>query len=152
MPISGTLMLSNQIHAVARPQGHRDNPGQYIRYDLKADKADPGYPKPINSETWPGIPWTDGIDAAANWRNGKAYFFRGDACVRFDVKADRADPGYPKAINSETWPGLSGSLLLLSANVEDSPPTQIQFAKGAYRSTWSGVIRDGNRKFKLRLA
>lgn len=48
--------------------------------------------------------------------------------------------------------GLLGCLLMLSANVEASPPTHIQFAKGATRSTWSGVIRDGNKKFKLRLA
>jgi matrix metalloproteinase-14 (membrane-inserted) len=80
--------------------------GQYIRYDIKADRADPGYPKNINAETWPGVIWTDGIDDAVNWGNGKAYFFKGGQYIRYDIKADRADPGYPKNINAETWPGL----------------------------------------------
>ncbi len=84
--------------------------GQYIRYDVKSDKADPGYPKPINNETWRDLPWLDGIDSAANWRNNKAYFFKGDSYIRFDIKADRADPGYPKKINNETWPGISDLL------------------------------------------
>lgn len=83
---------------------------QYVRYDLKADRVDPGYPKPINNETWPGVPWTEGIDAAVNWRNGKVYLFKGDSYVRFDIKADRTDPGYPKPINNETWPGTADLL------------------------------------------
>jgi len=48
--------------------------------------------------------------------------------------------------------GLLGCLLLAAANVEASPPEQIQFAKGATRSTWGGVIKDGDKQFKLRLA
>jgi len=80
--------------------------GQYIRYDLRSDRADPGYPKPIDNQSWPGLPWTSGIDAAVNWYNGKAYFFKGSQYVRYDVKADRVDPGYPKTISAESWPGL----------------------------------------------
>ncbi|MBV5337687.1 MAG: hypothetical protein J0653_07035, partial [Deltaproteobacteria bacterium] len=68
----------------------------YVRYDMKSDRTDPGYPKPISNENWPGVPWYDGIDAAVNWGNGKAYFFKGGEYVRYDVKADRVDPGYPK--------------------------------------------------------
>jgi matrix metalloproteinase-14 (membrane-inserted) len=79
---------------------------QYSRYDMKSDRTDPGYPKQISNETWPGVPWHEGIDAAVNWGNGKVYFFKGGEYVRYDVKADRVDPGYPKPINSETWPGL----------------------------------------------
>jgi len=26
---------------------------QYVRYDIKADRVDSGYSKPINNETWP---------------------------------------------------------------------------------------------------
>ena len=77
----------------------------YIRYDIKADKADSGYPKEINQKTWPGV-WTYSIGATTNWGNGKAYFFRGSGYIRYDIKADKADPGYPKAINQETWPGV----------------------------------------------
>jgi hypothetical protein len=79
---------------------------QYSRYDMKADRVDPGYPKPINSETWPGLPWANGIDTAVNWGNGKAYFFKGGQYIRYDIRTDRVDPGYPKPINSQTWPGL----------------------------------------------
>jgi len=79
---------------------------EYIRWDIKADRADPGYPKEINSETWPGLIWTDGIDAAVNWGNGKVYFFKGSEYIRWDIKADRADPDYPKRFDNSTWPGM----------------------------------------------
>ncbi|HLP48091.1 MAG TPA: hemopexin repeat-containing protein [Candidatus Deferrimicrobium sp.] len=79
---------------------------QYIRYDINADRADGGYPKAIDNNNWPGLPWKHGIDAAVNWGNGKAYFFKGNQYVRYDINADRVDAGYPKAINNETWPGL----------------------------------------------
>ncbi|MCX7816264.1 MAG: hemopexin repeat-containing protein [Syntrophales bacterium] len=80
--------------------------GEYIRYDIKTNRADPGYPKPINYLTWPGLVWTDGIDDVVIWGNGKVYFFRGDEYIRYDIKEDRVDPGYPKKIDSQTWPGL----------------------------------------------
>ena len=82
------------------------NGNRYIRYDIKADKADPGYPKQINAETWPGVIWTEGVDAVVNWGNGKAYFFKGSQYIRYDIKADKADPGYPKNIDNSTWPGI----------------------------------------------
>ena len=55
------------------------NNGQFLRYtvrpemadDLLGDRPDPGYPKPINNETWPGLIWKD-PDAVVNWGNGKA--------------------------------------------------------------------------------
>ena len=79
---------------------------QYVRWDVQTDRLDPGYPKPINNEPWPGLPWTNGIDAAVNWGNGKILLFKGSQYVRMDVPADRVDPGYPKPIDNETWPGL----------------------------------------------
>jgi hypothetical protein len=48
--------------------------------------------------------------------------------------------------------GFLGCLLLVAFNVDASAPERIQFQKGATGSTWSGTIRDGNKKFKLRLA
>jgi hypothetical protein len=80
---------------------------RYVRYDISADRVDPGYPKSINNETWPGLPWTDGIDTAVNWDNGKVYFFRGNQYCRYDINTDRADAGYPKSIDNETWPGVA---------------------------------------------
>jgi hypothetical protein len=37
--------------------------------------------------------------------NGKAYFFKADRYLRYDINDDRADQGYPKQI-SDGWPGL----------------------------------------------
>ncbi len=80
---------------------------QYIRYDIAADRADAGYPQPINASTWPGIGnvW-NGIDAAVNWTGGKIFFFKGNQYTRYNVAADKVDEGYPRSINNTTWPGL----------------------------------------------
>ncbi|MBP7509663.1 MAG: hypothetical protein KA807_17755, partial [Prolixibacteraceae bacterium] len=79
---------------------------EYVRFDITTDKADPGYPKPIDSKSWNGLPWTNGVDAVVNWGNGKAYFFKGNEYIRWDIKTDKADPGYPKKIDDKSWPGL----------------------------------------------
>jgi hypothetical protein len=73
-------------------------------YDVAADRADAGYPKPI-SGNWTGLPWKDEIDSVVNWNNGKAYFFRREEYVRYDIPNDQADAGYPRKI-APFWPGL----------------------------------------------
>ncbi len=78
---------------------------KYFRYDIAADRVDPGYPLPI-AGNWPGL-FVDRIDAAVVWNNGKAYFFRDSLYVRYDLATDRVDPGYPLAISNQ-WPGLWG--------------------------------------------
>jgi hypothetical protein len=79
---------------------------QYARYDVKADKVDPGYPQPIQGN-WPGFPasFAAGINAAVVWNNGKAYFFKGSEYIRYDIAADKVDAGYPQPI-AGNWPGL----------------------------------------------
>ncbi|MDP1774858.1 MAG: hemopexin repeat-containing protein [Methylobacter sp.] len=79
---------------------------QYDRYDPKADKVDPGYPKPIQGN-WPGFPagFEAGVNAAVVWGNGKVYFFKGSQYIRYDIVADKVDAGYPKPIKGN-WPGL----------------------------------------------
>jgi len=32
------------------------------------------------------------------WDNDKAYFFKGDEYIRYDIAADQADEGYPQSI------------------------------------------------------
>jgi hypothetical protein len=81
---------------------------QYLRYDVAADRVDSGYPLPIAGD-WPGMAeagFGSNITAAVNWGNGKAFFFRGDQYVRYDVAADRVDSGYPSAI-AGNWPGMA---------------------------------------------
>ncbi len=79
---------------------------KYYRYDIAADKVDAGYPKAI-AGNWAGLPadFTAGIQAATTWNNGKAYFFKNDRYVRYDIAGDKVDSGYPKAI-AGNWPGF----------------------------------------------
>ncbi|ROQ33464.1 hemopexin [Streptomyces sp. PanSC19] len=89
----------------------------YFRYDAVADRVDPEYLVPDDPFTvafgWAGMPdgsgggtdWRTGVDAAVNWGNGKLYFFKGDSYVRYDITADRVDPGYPRTI-AGNWTGL----------------------------------------------
>lgn len=90
--------------------------GEYVRYDIKNDRVDDGYPKPINGfneegrRLWPGMPpeFAKGIDAVVNWGNGKAYFFKGNNYVCYDIKNDRVEAAYEKGDIpiKGNWPGL----------------------------------------------
>ena len=40
--------------------------------------------------------FSEGVDAGVVWTNGKAYFFKGSQFVRFELPAERVDPGYPR--------------------------------------------------------
>jgi hypothetical protein len=82
----------------------------YVRYDLNHDRVDPGYPKRI-MENWNGLParFTPPIDAmvvADDSFRGKAYFFKDNQYLRFDMLQKRTDPGFPKSIsgNWDGWP------------------------------------------------
>ena len=100
--ISGTLnWTDNKVQFFV-------NDGQYLRYDLVADKMDGGYPQKITNKTWPGLEkYATLITAAVNFQNGKAYFFLGDGrYLRYDIAADHMDPGYPMQVTAENWPGL----------------------------------------------
>lgn len=83
--------------------------GSYIRYDIAADRADPGYPKPVDDGTWPGMAgYGTKIVAAFNTRDNKAIFLLSTGeYLRYDIASDRVDPGYPRAIDDQTWPGLT---------------------------------------------
>jgi hypothetical protein len=58
---------------------------------------------------WPGLGeagFGGRVDAIINWGNGKAYVFSYDKYLRYDILADRTDPGYPLPI-AGNWPGLA---------------------------------------------
>jgi hypothetical protein len=75
---------------------------QYIRYDVKGRKADPGYPKPI-ADDWPGV-WAEGIDAGIQWSDDVAYFFKGNQYMKYRVKENKVEAGFPIPIKGH-WPG-----------------------------------------------
>ena len=108
--VQGSLGLP---HAAASPTSIWPNGkaylfkgSEYVRYDPKTDKVDPGYPQPI-AGNWPGFPpeFAAGVDAEVVWGNGKVYFFKGDQYLRYDIATDKVDPGYPVPIAGQ-WPGL----------------------------------------------
>lgn len=65
--------------------------------------VDAGFPKPI-AGNW-DIPWSS-VDRAVHWPDGKAYFFKDDQFLSYNLSTDTMDPGYPKAIVGR-WPGVT---------------------------------------------
>lgn len=63
------------------------------RYDVAADRVDPGYPSPI-SGNWPGL-FSSGIDYALVHPNGWAYFFKGRQYQRYDMGLDQVNQTLP---------------------------------------------------------
>src|SRR3712207_3058522 len=62
---------------------------QYLRVDQQTNAVD----AEVRSiaDGWGGlgdIGFADSIDAAINWGNGKAFLFRGDSYVRYDIASD----------------------------------------------------------------
>ena len=47
----------------------------------------------------------EGIDAALLWNNGKAFFFKGERFIQYDVMGKKADDGFPLSIN-QGWSGI----------------------------------------------
>jgi len=78
---------------------------KYFYYDMAADHVVQGYPFSI-VDFWAGLdPFANGIDAGFAADSTKAYFFRGDRYIRYDIAADQAVAGYPRAI-APNWKGL----------------------------------------------
>lgn len=76
--------------------------GEYLRYDIAADRVCPGYPRPILG-FWPGWPaaWKDGIDGCVGWIGGKVYFFKGAEYLRYDMSTDSVTGG--PSLTYATW-------------------------------------------------
>ena len=88
----------------------------YLRYDMAADQVpvvDPPYPRKI-IDNWPGWPssFASGVDAAVNWGDGTAFFFKGLQYLKYDMAADRVavvNPPYPLDIAPTQWPALASA-------------------------------------------
>jgi hypothetical protein len=79
--------------------------GQYIRYDLKQDRMDSGYPQAITDSTWPGVGrYANDIIGALKWDDTRAYLFlTGNRYIRYSITNDRAESG---PLPMSYWPGL----------------------------------------------
>ncbi|MFT5880978.1 MAG: hypothetical protein ACI86X_002117 [Moritella sp.] len=82
--------------------------GQYILYNNILNRAENGYPKAIDEQTWPGLGnYAADITAAVKWNSNSAYIFLNKhRYIRYNITDDRADPGYPVKVNEGNWPGL----------------------------------------------
>ncbi|MFC1849656.1 hemopexin repeat-containing protein [candidate division CSSED10-310 bacterium] len=150
-------LLLGQTAAAQSKKAYFFKESQYCRYDVIADKMDAGYPKLIKN-LWPGL-WSDTIDAAFNWGNGKVYFFKGKHYIRYDLKTDKSDPGYPKLIR-DLWPGLWSDTIDAAINwgngkvyffkgkhyirydlkADKSDPGYPKLIKGFWPGLWSDTI------------
>jgi hypothetical protein len=91
--------FSNGIDAALEGIGNNSNKiyffknNQYIRYNLNSDTTDDGYP--LSIDAWSvKEDFTTGVDAVINGKEaylGKAYFFKGDAYMRYDWATDTCD-------------------------------------------------------------
>lgn len=79
----------------------------YVGYDVKNDRTDSGYPAPIVGGNWPDMPsnFCEDIDAILYWSKDQAYFFKGSEYVKYNLKEDRAESGYPRPIKGN-WSGM----------------------------------------------
>jgi len=77
--------------------------GNYLRFDIANWRTDPGYPRAVTETTWPGLPALGRVEAVTNIGNGRLMFFSERRMLRYDVAADRADPGYPQTINNQNF-------------------------------------------------
>ncbi|WP_223879206.1 alkaline phosphatase family protein [Chitinimonas arctica] len=108
----GLAAYAGQIRATLRWSGGtvyfflRD--GRYLRYNLILDKVDAGYPKPVTDANWPGLgAYAGQIESALKWDDTRAYFFLGGKrYIRYNIALDRAESGYPRAVDQASWPGL----------------------------------------------
>ncbi|HEX7164069.1 MAG TPA: hemopexin repeat-containing protein [Trebonia sp.] len=83
---------------------------QYVRYNLSQDRVDFG-PTAIGAQ-WPGMAaagFDSDLDAALNWGDGTAYFFKRDSYVRYRLAApEGVEAGYPLKIAAQ-WPGMAAA-------------------------------------------
>jgi hypothetical protein len=66
---------------------------RYLRYDIAADTVDVG---PVEiARNWTSLPaeFQSNIDAAVNWGDGNAYFFKGSRYLRYKIAQDTVDVG-----------------------------------------------------------
>jgi hypothetical protein len=79
---------------------------QCIGYEPESETVE-GAASAIGS-VWSGLEsagFGEGIDAAVNWGNGKAYFFKGDSYVKVDIATSEVEEGKASLI-VDNWAGM----------------------------------------------
>jgi len=109
---------------------------RYLEYRIADDTLAPGHPASI-AAFWPGFAaagFGSGIDAAINWGNGLAFFFKGPLYLRYVIADNRLDPPYPLPIALH-WPGFfeAGYTAGIRAPVDLYDPTHELWLPGATR-------------------
>jgi hypothetical protein len=77
----------------------------YIRVDMAKGQPPVVGTRDLIKRRWAGVTF-DRLDTALYWWNSKVYFFSGDQYIRYDMTLYRADPGYPRFVESnyvEDW-------------------------------------------------
>ncbi len=79
---------------------------EYCRYNVAADRVDPGFERLKIKNNWKGVPFNK-IDGALVWVDQKSvYLFSGDEYCRYNVAADRVDTGFERLKIKDNWKGL----------------------------------------------
>jgi len=67
--------------------------GEYIQYNMKNNKIEKGFPKPINDDTWPGLTtYYNKIIAVTNIDNAFIHFFLDDGVViRYNLSQNKIE-------------------------------------------------------------
>jgi murein DD-endopeptidase MepM/ murein hydrolase activator NlpD len=130
--------------------------GEYLRYDIPADKVDANYPKALGAAFWPGWPaaWNSGIDAAVNWTYGQAYFFKGGNYLRYIMSpVEGVDPAGALAFNGTPfntgWPaswnsGIDAAVVWNSGYLGVGNYVILQHVDGTFGVYWH-FQKDGVR-------
>jgi hypothetical protein len=134
MMLIATVVYAASTHIVATLRVPGDkvhfflNDGTYLRFDVRDNAVDSGYPKNISDSSWPGMGgYALQIAAAFNGPRDKVYFFLVDGrYLRYDTREAHVDSGYPKLINDANWPGL-GRYRAMITDALNWPGNKVQF-------------------------
>lgn len=102
------------------------NDMQVIRYSLRTNRIDAGYPKLVPFY-WRGL-WASDIDAVLRIEQ-KAWFFRKNQCIDYDVTTGQINLSGPRP-TTHFWPGLSEPV---TGAVPISPDFVLFFSGGICR-------------------
>ncbi|MEU0084734.1 hemopexin repeat-containing protein [Streptomyces sp. NPDC006274] len=86
---------------------------RYVGWDATDETVDADFYPHDTAEQWPALPasFAAGMDAAINWGDGRAFFFKGSKYVCYHIAKDFVDHAiYPRDI-SEGWPDFPAAFM-----------------------------------------